>query len=77
MSGSTFCSFCYLSVLLFLFHVCLRYAILSIPCSLVITCLEKADLLALNCVVFSCAFVTFLYGIPGQVWYLISLFMLT
>ena len=30
-----------------IFHVCLSYAILSVPCSLVIICWEKADLLAL------------------------------
>ena len=36
-----------------------------------ITCWEKADLLDLLCVVFSRVFVTFLYGFPGQVWYLI------
>ena len=40
-----------------------------------ITCWERADLLALLCVMFSCVFVTFiygvLYGVPGQVWHLI------
>ena len=30
-----------------IFHVCLSYATLSVPCSLVIICWEKADLLAL------------------------------
>ena len=54
-----------------MFHVCLCYAVLSIPCSLVITCRGRADLLALLCVMFSCAFVTFPYGVAGQVWYLI------
>ena len=29
------------------------------------------DLLALLCVVYSCVFVTFPYGVMGQVWYLI------
>ena len=57
--------------LLFMFHVCHFYANLSLPCIPVITCWEKADLLALLCVVFSCVFVTFPYGVPGQVWYLI------
>ena len=38
-----------------------------------ITCWEKADLLDLLCVVFSCVFVTFPYGFPGRVWYLIVL----
>ena len=50
----------------------LCYAVLSVPCNLVITCWEKADLLALLCVVFSCVFVTFPYGVPRQVWYLIG-----
>ena len=54
--------FCYL--------YCLYYAVLSVPCSLVITCWERADLLALLCVMFYCVFVTFLYGVSGQVWYL-------
>ena len=53
-----------------MFHVCLCYAVLSAPCSLV-TCLEMADLLALLCVVFLCAFIPFPYGVPDQVWYLI------
>ena len=47
------CFFCG-SVLLFTFHVCLYYAVLSIPCSRVITCWERADLLTLLCVMFSC-----------------------
>ena len=37
-----------------MFHVCVCYAVLSVPWSLVITCWEKDDLLALLCVVFSC-----------------------
>ena len=39
--------------------------------SLVITCWERADLFALLCVLFRCIFVTFPYGVPGQVWYMI------
>ena len=35
------------------------------------TCLERADLFAFLCVLFSCKFVTFPYGVPGQVWYLV------
>ena len=54
--------FCYLYYL--------YYAVLSVPCSLVITCWERADLLALLCVMFYCVFVTFLYCVSGQVWYL-------
>ena len=38
---------------------------------LLTTCLERADLLVFMCVVFYCFIVTFPYGIPGQVWYLI------
>ena len=64
------CFFCG-SFLLFMYHVCLCYAALSIQCSLVITCWERADLFAVLCVVFSCVFVTFPYGVPDQVWYLI------
>ena len=40
--------------LLFMCHFCMCYAGLSVPCSLVITCLERSDLLALLCVVFFC-----------------------
>ena len=55
--------------LLFMFHVikiCLCYTVLSVPCNLVITCGERANLLALLYVVFSCVFVTFQKGVPGQ-----------
>ena len=50
---------------------CLCYAVLSVPYCLLITCLERADLLALLCVVFTCSFVTFPYGVLGQLWFLI------
>ena len=56
--------FCY-----FLFPVC--HAALSVTCSLVVTCWEKDDLLALLCVMFLCVFVTFPYGVLGPMWYLI------
>ena len=48
-------------LLLVMFCVCLCIcnAVLSVPCSIVIICLKRAYLLALLCVVFSCAFVTF------------------
>ena len=42
----------------------------SVYMCLVVTCWERADLLALVCVVYS-EFVTFPIGILGQVWYLI------
>ena len=57
-----------MDIIVIYFHVYLCYAVLSVPCSLVIT---MADLLTLLCVVFSCVLVTFPYGVPGQVWYLI------
>ena len=36
-----------------------------------ITLWERAGLLALLCVMFPCVFVTFPYGVSGQVWFLI------
>ena len=54
-----------------MFHVYLCYAVLPVLCSLVITCWERADPLTLQCVMFSCVFVTSPYGAPGEVWYLI------
>ena len=42
-----------------------------VHCSIVITCWERAGLLALLCVVFYCVFVTNPYGVSDQVWYLI------
>ena len=36
-----------------------------------ITCWERADILALLCVMFPCVFVTFQYGVSGKMWYLI------
>ena len=46
---------------------CVCHAFASVLCCLVIK--EKADLLALVCDVY-CGFVTFTFGIPGQVWFL-------
>ena len=57
--------FCYLCIV----FVC--HTVLSVPCSLVVSCWERADLLALLCVMFSCVFVTFPYHVLGQVWYFI------
>ena len=55
-----------------LFMSCVRRAFESVHCCMiVVTCWEKADLLALVCDV--CVFVTFLSGILGQVWYSIVL----
>ena len=52
--------------LVFVFRVC--HVFLSVRCSLVVTCWETADLLALLCVMFYCDFVTFPRSILGQVW---------
>ena len=49
---------------------CVCHAFASVHCCLVMTCWEKADLLALVCDVY-CVFVTFPFGIMGQVRYLI------
>ena len=50
--------------------------VLSVPCSLVVTCWEKADLLALLYVMFSCVFVTFPYGVLDWVWYCMDSWLL-
>ena len=58
----------------FVFFVsCVSHAFASVHCCLVVTCLERADLLAflVMSIVF---FVTFQCGILGQVWYFIVLF---
>ena len=52
-----------------MFRVC--HAFLSVHCSLVVTCWERANLLAILYVMFSCVFVTFPFGVLGQVWCLI------
>ena len=54
--------------LLFMFRV---FSYLSAHSSLVVTCWERDDLLALLYVVIYCAFVTFPCGVLGQVWCLI------
>ena len=61
------CFFCG-SFLLFMFSAC--HVFLSVHCGLVITYLERADLLAFLYVMFYCVFVTFPCGILGQLWYL-------
>ena len=53
-----------------LFVICVScHVLLSVSCSLVVTCSEIANLLALVYVMFF--FATFLYWGLGQVWYLI------
>ena len=53
------------------FCLCLCHTVLSVPCSLVVISTGRPDLLAILCLMFSCAFVTFPYGVLGQRWYLI------
>ena len=53
-----------------LFMSCVFHAFMSVHCYLLVTCWERADLLALV-VMFNCVFVTLACGILGQVWYLI------
>ena len=53
-------------------HFCFFYisclsCVLSVHCSLVVTCWKSADLLALSYVMFYCVFVTFPCGVLGQV----------
>ena len=55
--------------MLLMFRVC--HAVLSVHCSLVVTCWERANLLALFCVMFSCVSAAFPRGVLGQMWYLI------
>ena len=40
------------SFLFVMFHVCLCYAVFSVPCSLAFACWERTDLLPLLCIVF-------------------------
>ena len=49
--------------LLFVFHVCLCHTVSSVPCNLVVTCRERTDLISVLCVMISCVFVTFQYGV--------------
>ena len=56
--------------LTFVFYSCLCHTVLSAPCSFIVTCRERADLLVLFHAVFSCVFLTFSHGVLGQVSYL-------
>ena len=47
------------------------HAVFSVHCSLVVTWWERADLLVLLYVMFSCFFVTFPCSVLGQMWFLI------
>ena len=57
----------HLCVLIHIRIVFVCYKVLSVPYRLVINYWERSDLLALLSVMFSCDFVTFPYGISGQV----------
>ena len=50
-------------------YLCIMF-VFVVTCSLLIACWKRADLLALLCVVFSCGFVTFSYGVSDQMWYM-------
>ena len=54
--------------LCFFFLLCVSHAFASVHCCRVVTCWERADLLALVDDVY-CIFVTFPCSILGQVWY--------
>ena len=50
----------------FFFVICVScHTALSVPYSIVVTCLERADLLALLHLMFTCVFVTFPSGVLG------------
>ena len=54
------------------FVICFScHTVLSIPCSLVVTCWERTYISALLYVMFSSVFVTFPYGVLGRGWCLI------
>ena len=57
------------------FCVLCFHTLASVHCCLVVTCWERADLLALGGDVYF-IFVTFSCGILGQVWYLIVSFLI-
>ena len=47
-----------------------------VSCSLDDTCWERAEVLALLHVMFSCVFATFPYAVLSQVWYMIVSFLI-
>ena len=55
-----------------MFRVCLCLTVVFVPCSLVVACLERVDLLALLAVVVPCVVATFPYDVLGQMWYFIA-----
>ena len=59
-----------------MFRYCSCHAVVSVHCSVGVTCWERADLLALLYVTFSCVFIAFPHGVLGQVWYLMYPFLI-
>ena len=59
-------------VLWIFFVICVFpcHTVMSISCSLVVTYWERTELLASLYAMFACVFVTLLFGVLGQVWYL-------
>ena len=53
-----------------LFMSCVCHAFAPVHCCRVVTGRERADLLAMVCDIY-CEFVTFSFGILGQLWYLV------
>ena len=51
----------------FVSYLC--HTVMSVSCSLVVACWERAGLLALLFVMFSCVIVTFPFDVLGQLWY--------
>ena len=65
--------FTFLKVGICVFVSCIFHAFASVLCCLVVTCLARADVLAIVGDIY-CIFVTFPCCILGQVWYLIVSF---
>ena len=61
----------HLLMILFAIYVSRLSLSICLVCSLQPCDQERAAHLALLCVMFPCVFVTFPYGVSGQVWYLI------
>ena len=55
----------------FFICVCLYQTVMSVSSSPLATLWKRADLLAFLYVMSSCVFVTFPFGVLGQMWYLI------
>ena len=57
----------------FIIYVSCLSSFLSVHCSFVVTCWERASLITLLCVMIYCVFVTYPRGVLDQAWYLIVL----